>query len=402
MTATDVPLRPADWFPLHLHDVADHHAGLAAHRARTPVEPVTAFGTAEQVWAVYGYDDALAVLTDADRFSVGVVEQRYGAVLGRSMLTAAPTVRRALRRVVGTHLHPGSAGVDAVVHAVVAARVDELADELAAGTGGPVDLAPLLAGQVPARVLVRLLGLPEDEWVGVARLAAAAAGLLTDPRAALRATRALRRSVTEHVRARRADPGDDVVTALTRVEVDGRLLDEAEVVASLLLLVWAGTETTFPAILSCLYALLSHPDAEAAVRADHGLLPAAVDEALRWESPVQVTSRTAEQPVGLGGTTIPAGATVLVHLGAANRDPRHFPDPDRYDITRPAGPGVAGHLAFGSGVHRCLGWQLARIEVAACVRELLDRFPRLHLDLGSPPPEGQVLRSPRRLLVRLS
>lgn len=395
MTATDLPLRPADWFPLRLHDAADHHAGLAAHRGRTPVQPVAAFGTAERVWAVYGYDDALTVLTDTERFSVGVVEERYGAVLGRSMLTAAPTVRRALRRVVATHLRPDRAGLDDLVDAVVAARVDELA----AAADGPVDLAPLLAGQVPARVLVRLLGLPEDEWVGVARLAAAAAGLLADPRAALRAARALRRSFAEQVRARRADPGDDVVTALSRVDVDGRVLDDGEVVASLLLLAWAGTETAFPAILSCGYAILTHADAEAALRADPALLPAAVDEALRWESPVQLTSRTAEVPVEIGGVTVPAGATVLVHLGSANRDPRRFPDPDRFDVTR---PDAAAHLAFGSGVHRCLGWQLARVEVAACVRALLDRFPRLRLDPASPPPEGAVLRSPRRLLVHLS
>lgn len=395
MTAPALPLRPADWFPLRLHDDPDHHIGLARHRARTPVEQVAAFGTEEPVWAVYGYDDALAVLTDAERFSVGVVEERYGAVLGRSMLTAAPSVRRALRRVVGTHLHPERAGLGDLVHAVVAARVEELA---AAGDG-PVDLAPLLAGQVPARVLARLLGLPEDDWVGLAGLAAAAAGLLADPRAALRAARALRRSLAGQVQHARRGCGDDVVTALTRVDLDGRALDDGEVVASLMLLAWAGTETAFPAILTCLHAVLAHVDAEAALRADPGLVPAAVDEALRWESPVQVTSRTAEVAVDVGGIAVPAGATLLVHLGAANRDPRRFPEPDRFDVTR---ADAAASLAFGSGVHRCLGWQLARVEVAACVRALLDRFPRLRLDPGSPPPEGQVLRSPRRLLVHLS
>ena len=397
MTVADFPLQPVDWFPLRLHDDVDHHAGLALRRARTPVAPAAPFGTGEQVWVVYGYDDAAAVLTD-DRFSLGVVEQRYGAVLGRSVLTVAPRARRALRRVVGTHLQPGSAGLEGLVAEVVAGRVEDVA---AAGAAGAVDLAPLVAAQVPARVLARVLGVPEDEWPVLARLAAAAGGLLSDPRAALRAARALRRSLAARVAACRARPGGDLVSALAGLEVDGRPVDEDEVVASLLLLVWAGTETTFPAILGSLHALLTHPEAEAAVRADPGLVPAAVEEALRWETPVQVTSRTAEVPVAVGGTAIPAGATVLVHLGSANRDPRTFPDPDRYEPARGGRPGAVPHLAFGWGVHRCLGRRLAEAEITTSVAALLDRFPRLRLAPGAPPPEGQVLRSPRCLPVLL-
>jgi cytochrome P450 len=396
VTAAEAGPRPADWFPLRLHDGRDgpeRSAWLAARRARTPVEPVVAVPGAEPVWVVYRYGDAAAVLADDATFSLGVVEERYGAVLGRSMLTLAPRARRALRRVVAQHLHPDDPGVAAVVQAVVAERVGAL--EPAAG--GPVDLVPLLAGEVPARVLVRLLGLPEEEWAAVAALASAAAGFLTDPRGAVRAARGLRRTLTGLVR--RAGAGEGVVAALARAEVDGRPLDEAEVVASLLLLTWAGTETAFPAIATCLHAVLSHPAAEEAVRADPALAGAAVDESLRWEAPVQVTSRRTERATRIAGTPVPAGATVLVHLGSANRDERVFPDPDRFDPTRPAGP--PGHLAFGSGAHRCLGWRLARAEVAACLQVLLVRFPRIRLAADSPPPEGEVLRSPRRLPVHL-
>ncbi|TFV63987.1 cytochrome P450 [Geodermatophilus sp. DF01-2] len=396
MTAAEAGPRPSDWFPLQLHDGVDaeqRSAWLAARRARTPVEPIAAVPGAEPVWLVYRYGDAVAVLADDAGFSLGVVEERYGAVLGRSMLTLAPRARRALRRVVAGHLSPGAPGVADVVQAVVAERVAALA----AAAEGPVDLVPLLAGNVPARVLVRLLGLPEEEWRAVAALASAAAGFLTDPRGALRAARGLRRSYTDLVRG--AGARDGLVAALARAEVDGRPLDEAEVVASLLLLTWAGTETAVPAIATCLYAVLSDPVVQEAVRADSALAGAAVDESLRWEAPVQVTSRRAERATQVAGTPIPAGATVLVHLGSANRDERVFPAPDRFDLTRPVGP--PGHLAFGSGAHRCLGWRLARAEVAGCLQALLARFPEIRLAAGSPPPEGEVLRSPRRLLVHL-
>ncbi|MCZ2803542.1 cytochrome P450 [Modestobacter sp. VKM Ac-2983] len=388
---------PVDWFPLQLPGVpagpaAARAAALAGKRARTPVEPMAAFGEDGAVWTVYRYDDAAAVLADDARFSLGVVEERYGAVLGRSVLTVAPRARRALRRVLATHLHPDDPAVAELVESVVTERVAALAP----AADGPVDLVPLLAAQVPARVLVRLLGLPGEEWAAVAGLASAAAGFLSDPRGAIRAARALRRSFAGRLHA--TGPGDDVVTALARVEVDGERLAEAEVVASLLLLAWAGTETAHPAVLTCLYAVLAHPGVASAVRADPALALAAVDEALRWEAPVQVTSRRAERATRIGDTVVPAGATVLVHLGSANRDERRFADPDRFDLARSGSP---GHLAFGTGVHRCLGWQLARTEVAACVRVLLDRWPDLRLAEDSPPPEGAVLRSPRRLLVHL-
>ncbi|MGY1711938.1 cytochrome P450 [Geodermatophilus sp. SYSU D00758] len=382
---------PADWFPLALPGVPDgpgRAAALAAKRARAPVEPVAAFGPGAPAWVVYRHDDAAAVLADEAGFSLGVVDERYRAVLGGSVLTAAPRARRALRRVLAPALQPDDPQVAALVRAVAAERVAALPEGAA-----PVDLVPELAGQVPARVLTRLLGLPEEDWVDLAGLASAAAGFLTDPRGAVRAARALRRTFAARLR----EPTGGLVGALATADVDGAPPAEEEAVAALLLLVWAGTETAAPAIATCLYALLTHPAEGAAVRADPGRAGAAVDEALRWEAPVQVTSRRAERPARIGGTPVPAGATVLVHLGSANRDERRFPEPDRFLPDRPA----AGHLAFGTGVHRCLGRRLARAEVAAVVQELLAAAPGLRAAAGTPAPEGAVLRSPRRLLVHL-
>jgi cytochrome P450 len=393
------PAAPTDWFSLALGVDGDRAGELRRRRSETPVQCLAAFGPGgPDTWVVYRHDDASAVLADERRFSLSIVEERYGAVLGRSMITLAPAARRALRRVVGDRLRPDNPHVAAIIDEVVAARVDAVASACAprARSADPVDLVPLLAAQVPARVIARLLGLPEGEWAAIAQLAAAAAHLLDEPRAALRAARSLRRRFAAELRSRAGEAGGDLVGALNAARFDGRRLEPEEAVPSLLLLAWAGTETTAPAIAGALQALLAHPDQAAAVRSDPRLAEAAVDEALRWESPVQVTSRRALVEVELGGTVVPAGATVLVHVGAANRDERRFHRPDDYDLTRPE---RGRHLAFGHGPHRCLGWRLARAEVETCVRMLLERFPRLALAASSPPPDGEVVRSPSRLLV---
>lgn len=185
-------------------------------------------------------------------------------------------------------------------------------------------------------------------------------------------------------------------------------LDDSAVVSSLLLLCWAGTEAALPAIATALYAVLTQPGAAERARSAPGGALDVADEALRWEAPVQVTSRRVTREVELAARALPAGAIVLAHLGSGNRDEREFADPDRFDPHRfdsgraDSGRGPARHLAFGSGPHRCLGWQLARAEVAACLTAVLTRLPGLRLAAGSPPPEGAVVRSPRRVLVQLS
>lgn len=389
------PAPPADWFPLRLYGESDHYAALARKRDETPVEQVAAFGRdVADTRAVYRYDDVAALLADEERFSLGIVEERYGAVLGRSLVSLAPKARRALRHVLLERFRPEDPQVAAVVEAVVAARMDALSTAHASH----VDLVPLLAGQVPSRILVRLMGLPEEEWPAVAAMTAAAAGFLDDPRSALRAARALRRRFA----AQLPDPAHasppDLLAALAGTTVDGRRLDDGEVLSSALLLAWAGTETAFPAIVNSLYALLTHPEAATAVRADPELAMNAVDEALRWEAPVQITSRRVVKDTEIAGTDAPEGTVVLAHLGAANRDERRFARPGEYD---PGRAGQPSHLAFGYGPHRCLGWRLARAEVAACVRAVFERFPYIRLAAESPPPEGQVVRSPRRLIVHL-
>ncbi len=173
----------------------------------------------------------------------------------------------------------------------------------------------------------------------------------------------------------RTCPGDNLLNALIEVEERGDKLTEEEMIANCLLLLVAGHETTTNLIGNGLLALLSHPDQAALLRQDPALLPTAIEELLRYESPVQWTSRNAKETVTLDGLRIEAGQFVMLGLGAANRDPALFTDPDRLDITRREGR----HLAFGWGVHYCLGAALARMEGQIALGTLLRRFPDLRM-----------------------
>jgi cytochrome P450 len=165
----------------------------------------------------------------------------------------------------------------------------------------------------------------------------------------------------------------------------------------LLLLLPAGAETTYRSSGNLLFGLLSHPDQLAAVRADRGLVPQAIEEALRWETPLLTIAREATQDLELGGVSIPAGGFVAVSLGAANRDPERYAEPDAFDVFRLARP----HMSFGDGAHRCLGMHLARMETRVLLNAVLDRLPDLRLDPTAQDPHihGMIFRSPPNLPV---
>jgi cytochrome P450 len=190
---------------------------------------------------------------------------------------------------------------------------------------------------------------------------------------------------------------DDLMSELVMAEVDGQRLADDEIYPFLLLLLPAGVETTYRSSSSLLFGLLSQPDRLAALRADHDLLPAAIEEGLRWEPPVVSVLRVAVEDVELGGVRIPKGGMVALSLGAANRDPASFEDPDTFDIFRDA----RQHVAFGDGPHMCLGMHLARMETRVLLTAVLDRLPNLRLDPEADDPHvhGLVFRSPPSLPV---
>jgi cytochrome P450 len=192
-------------------------------------------------------------------------------------------------------------------------------------------------------------------------------------------------------------PGDDLISDLVRVEVDGATLHDEEIYSFLRLLLPAGVETTYRATGNLLCGLLRDRTQFEALFADRSLFPQAFEESLRWEPPVTVILRQATRDTELAGVTVGAGADVALLLGAANRDEGRYVDPDRYDMFRPA----RQHLGFGFGVHVCLGMHLARMESRIAVNTLFDRLGPFALDPAAPAPhiEGLAFRSPLSLPV---
>jgi cytochrome P450 len=186
----------------------------------------------------------------------------------------------------------------------------------------------------------------------------------------------LRDYLTRIVDERRQDPRDDLITDLVTAELDGEKLDDDEIYSFLRMLLPAGIETTYRSTGNLLYLLLTHPDQLAAVRADRSLIPQAIEEGLRYESPVLVTLRVTTTNASVSGVEIPAGAIVTSMLGSANRDPDAYTNPETFDIFRDA----KQHMSFGTGPHLCLGMHLARMETRLALNALLDRLPGLRLD----------------------
>jgi cytochrome P450 len=385
-----------DWFRFDVVTEDDYHGELAERRQRDPVQHLAPFpdGRPVRMYAVYRYDDVARVLRDQAMFTLDVVRDRYGAVLGRqTMISLASDERRPYRRLVTGMLGPGRVP-DLMARAVLPV-LDEMLDDVAARD--EVDLATAVCGRLPVRSLARMMGLPPEVAGTLGELSAAIAGFMDRPIPAVRAGRALRGLLGEAIAERRGLPGADLISDVVNAEIDGTPLNEDEAVSLLTLLVWAGTETTGPALSNILYALLLHPDQLSRLRADPGLLSSAIEEGLRWEAPMQWTCRTVAADTEVGGTPLPAGSLVLAHIGSANRDGARYTEPGRFDLGR----SPTDHFAFGYGPHHCVGSHLGRAELRAALSALLVRFPDMALAGEPPVMTGQVVRSPSQLRVRL-
>ncbi|MBV8983370.1 MAG: cytochrome P450, partial [Acidimicrobiia bacterium] len=218
-----------------------------------------------------------------------------------------------------------------------------------------------------------------------------------DPKRSKAASDAITAYLEPIVAARRAEPTDDLLSELLTAEVDGHTLDDDHLYGFLRLLIPAGAETTFRMFGNSLVGLLTHEDLLAEVTADRTLIPAVIEETLRWETAVTMVNREATKDTVVDGCPIPKGAGVLALVGSANRDDAHYDDPDEWDPHRPPKP----HVAFGTGIHQCLGMHLARLELRIGLNAVLDRLPNLRLDPAFPPPaiKGLPFRSPPALHV---
>ena len=251
------------------------------------------------------------------------------------------------------------------------------------------DLMAEVAYPLPVLVICELLGVPEADrdrfGVWSAALAEALDNLTLNNPEVLARCNAAATGLTEYfrdlVRIRRSAPRDDLLSGLIAAEEHGDRLTEDELLGTCVLLFFAGHETTVNLIGNGTLALLRHPVELERLRAEPALLPNAVEELLRYDSPVQRTGRTVLEEVEIGGHVLQAGYRVNLLLGAANRDPAQFSDPDRLNVTR---PNASQHLSFASGIHYCVGAPLARLEAQLAIGALLRRFPDLRLAIVSP------------------
>jgi cytochrome P450 len=298
-----------------------------------------------------------------------------------SMLFVDPPDHTRLRTLVNKAFTPIAIGR-------LRSRVEELTEQLLdrVTSTGELDLVEDLAYPLPVTVICELLGVPAQDQIRFRAWSGALVHLL-DPlvatdtlQRALAARTALRTYLGGLVAQRRAHPADDLLTALVAAEDQGHRLSEPELVSMCLLLLIAGHETTVNLIANGTLALLTHPAQRDRLAADPGLAVSAVEELLRYDSPVQLTARHVLADLEVGGQRVGEGETVLAVLGAANRDPAQFPDPDRLDLARSPNR----HLAFGGGIHFCLGAPLARMEAQIALTALLRRFPGLALGEGPP------------------
>ena len=261
-------------------------------------------------------------------------------------------------------------------------RIVALVDELIDGFGGEeVEVMDALAFPLPVTVIGEMLGVPAEDRAQFRPLVRASTAMLeltVTPEQMDEATVAsatMERYFADLLAERRARPADDLLTQLLQAEDEGDQLTETELISTAILLFAAGFETTTHLIGNGLLALLRHPDQLARVRDDRTLLRPAVEELLRFDSPVQITARTAYEELVLDGHHIEPDSTVLALVGAANRDPARFRDPDRLDVARAEG----SPLSFGSGIHYCLGAALARLEGQIVLDRVLSRFRRIEL-----------------------
>ncbi len=304
----------------------------------------------------------------------------FAAALSHHMLSSDPPDHTRLRKLVNKAFTARTvADLEPRIEVITDDLLDR-ADRVAAQHEGIVDLIDALAFPLPVIVICELLGVPFDDREDFRRWSQAIISATTDPAGMATASREMADYLIRLIADKRARPGADLLTELIQVSEEGDRLSEDELVSMGFLLLVAGHETTVNLIGNGTLALLRHPDQLALLRDDPSLLPAAIEEFLRYDGPVNVaTARFAAEPVTIAGQPIATGELVMVSLSAADHDPDRYPEPDRLDIERT----TTGHLAFGHGIHFCVGAPLARLEGRIAIGRLVTRHARMEL-AGAP------------------
>jgi cytochrome P450 len=333
-----------------------------------PAGAVTGIADPIRAWGLMKYHDVYSALRDHETFAsrhylAGKIAPRLALIQDdpprhtrfRRLVNKAFTLRR---------IEALSPWIASVVH--------ELLDEVKPST--EADLMQAYAIPLPVKVIARMLGIPGEDYVRLKRWSdtfLAFSSMTPDERT--KSNQEMMGYFGSMAAARRTHGAEDLITALVEAEVDGECLEDAEIIGFCMLVLIAGNETTTNLIGNMLGILVDRPELWQRLRADRGLVDTVIEETLRFESPFQRLSRMTTRDTELSGVSLPQGSLVTIYYGAANRDPAEFPSPDEFRLDRD----LRNHVAFGAGIHYCLGAPLARAEASITLNTLLDRYPKI-------------------------
>jgi cytochrome P450 len=370
--------------------VADPYSAYARLRREEPVKQLDLWSGPGYV--VTRYADVRTVATNPAVYSSHSNANGIGLVMGRTILEMDGAEHSKHRGLIAPAFVPKALRTDLpeLVASICHAQIDGFAGD------GAAELVTQFTSTIPIRVIAHVIGIPMQDYQVFHAWGLDIIGFTDDPPRGYTAAQNLVEFLRPLLAARRAEPRQDLMSRLAHAEIDGERLTDEEIFCFLRLLLPAGAETTFRLIGNTLFALLTHPDALAAVRADRQQVDWAIEETLRWESPVQYASRETTEATTLGGTPLPAGAQILLALGSANRDEDVFANAARFRLERRP----EDHFAFGFGRHFCAGSHLARLEARTAINALLDRLPDLRFQPDAAPQVvGLAFRSPTTLPV---
>lgn len=385
-TASDLAHDPYAFFA-HKRRTEPVWRGTIMDKAMAPPELV-----ADEEWTLFDFDSVFTAFRDGEVFASEIYDTTINLVLGPTILSMRgrqhhdhrSLVAKAFRQSALEYWEP------ALIDPICDQLVDEIKDD------GSADLVEALTFEFPTRITAALLGLPQQDLALFRRLSLDLISITEDIEAGLNASVELGAYFQEQVNQRRDAPTEDIIGDLVAAEIDGERLTDEAIISFLRLLLPAGLETTYRSSSNLLYLLLTHPDQLHAVQNDRDLIPAAIEEGLRYETPLVSVPRNTTRDVEVHGVGIPAGAQVNLCMGSANRDESRWPDAETFDIHRERKP----HVSFAGGIHSCLGLHLARVETRAMLNSLFDRVTDLEL-LADDDTRivGMPFRSPKRLPV---
>jgi cytochrome P450 len=343
-------------------------------------------------WTLFDFDSVFTAFRQDEVFASEMYNNTIGLIFGPTILGMHGKQHHDHRSLVAKAFRQSA--LNQWEPEVIDPICDRLVDEFK--NDGHADLVKAVTFEFPTRVTAALLGLPEEDLEMFRRLSFDLISIMDDLEAGFNASVELGTYFQEQVDQRRRKITDDVIGDLVAAEIDGEKLTDEAIISFLRLLLPAGLETTYRSSGNLLHLLLTHPDQLEAVRQDRDLIPAAIEEGIRYETPLVLVARNTTREVEMHGQTIPEGAAITLCMGSANRDEKRWTDPDRFDIHRPR----RAHISFAGGIHSCLGMHLARVETKAMLNSLLDRVTDLQLVPGDDTDiVGMPFRSPGSLPV---